>query len=137
MRSVARANGLAYAGLQWYGQCFGGNEVGYTQVGDGECNKPCPSGEMCGGAWRNSIYATGNAPPPSGGGMTPDSAVRGCAGWYWWSPVYQPDPGSCRAHCAQNGANACEWYANGDCYVEFGSGCYVQGGFPGWWAAVF
>jgi len=68
--------------------------------------------------------------------MQADSVVRGCASWSWWSPLYQPDPGSCYNYCAQNGANSCEWYANGDCYVEFGSGCYVQGGFPGWWAAV-
>lgn len=74
---------------------------------------------------------------PPGGSMQPDSAVRGCSNWSWWSPVYQPDPGSCHTYCAQNGANACEWYVNGDCYVEFGSGCSVQGGFPGWWAAVF
>lgn len=131
--NIARANGLAYAGLQWYGECWGGNELRYTQVGDWECNTPCASGQMCGGGWRNSIYATGSVP----GGMSPDSAVRGCSDWYWWSPVYRPDPASCHAYCAQNGANACEWYANGDCYVEFGSGCYVQGGFPGWWASVF
>lgn len=136
--NLARANGLAYAGLQWYGQCWGGNELRYAQVGEGECNTPCPSGQTCGGAWRNSIYATGTAPPPPGGGMQSDSAVRGCSDWTWWSPVYQPDPGSCYAHCAQNGADSCEWNVNGDCYVEFASGgCYVQGGFPGWWAAVF
>lgn len=137
--SLARGNGLAYAGLQWYGECWGGNELRYTQVGEGECNTPCASGEPCGGAWHNSIYATGSAPPPPpGGSMQPDSAVRGCSSWSWWSPVYQPDPGSCYTYCAQNGANACEWNANGDCYVEFASGgCYVQGGFPGWWAAVF
>lgn len=135
--SLARANGLAYAGLQWYGECWGGNELRYTQVGEGECNTPCASGQTCGGSWRNSIYATGTATPPPGGGMQANSAVRGCSGWYWWSPVYQPDPGSCYTYCAQNGANACEWNGNGDCYVEFGSGCSVQGGFPGWWAAVF
>jgi hypothetical protein len=135
----ARGSGLAYVGLQWYGECWGGNELRYTQVGEGECNTPCPSGETCGGAWRNSIYATGTTPPPPppGGGMQADSAVRGCSNWSWWSPVYQPDPGSCHSYCAQNGANVCEWYGNGDCYVEFGSGCSVQGGFPGWWAAVF
>jgi len=134
----ARANGLAYAGLQWYGQCWGGNELRYTQVGAQECNTPCPSGQICGEAWRNSIYATGNTPPPPGGGMQADSAVRGCSDWTWWSPVYQPDPGACYNHCAQNGANSCEWNVNGDCYVEFASGgCSVQGGFPGWWSAVF
>jgi WSC domain len=137
--NLARANGLAYAGLQWYGQCWGGNELRYTQVAAGECNTPCPSGQICGGAWRNTIYATGNTPPPPPpGGMQADSAVRGCSNWSWWSPVYQPDAGACSNHCAQNGADACEWNVNGDCYVEFASGgCFVQGGFPGWSAAVF
>lgn len=131
----ARDNGLSFAGLQWYGECWGGNELRYWQVGDGECNTPCASGQTCGGGWRNSIYATGLTQPPLGT-MQPDSAVRGCSNWSWWSPVFQPDPGSCLSYCAQNGADACEWYQNGDCYVEFGSGCHVQGGFPGWWAAV-
>jgi uncharacterized protein (DUF2345 family) len=57
----AAAAGYAYAGVQWYGECWVGNTLGYTQVADSECNTPCnanPS-EMCGGAWRNSIYRTG------------------------------------------------------------------------------
>ena len=64
--AAARGQGYAYAGLQWYGQCFAGNSLGYSRVGDGECNTPCnarPS-QMCGGAWRNSIYGTGGNPPP-------------------------------------------------------------------------
>ena len=143
--NLARANGLAYAGLQWHGECWGGNELRYTAVGAQECNTQCPSGQYCGGSWRNSVYATGASappppppPPPPGGGMQADSAVRGCSDWSWWSPVFQPDPGACHAYCAQNGADSCEWFQNGDCYVEFASGgCFVQGGFPGWWAAVF
>lgn len=58
----AASAGYAYAGVQWYGECHAGNTVGYTQMPDAECNTPCnanPS-EMCGGAWRNSIYRTGN-----------------------------------------------------------------------------
>ncbi len=64
--AAARGQGYAYAGLQWYGQCFAGNSLGYSRVGDAECNTPCnasPS-QMCGGAWRNSIYGTGGNPPP-------------------------------------------------------------------------
>jgi hypothetical protein len=58
---AARGAGYAYAGLQWYGQCFGGTAPAYSQVGDEECNTPCDAdpSQMCGGAWRNSIYATG------------------------------------------------------------------------------
>lgn len=91
-----------------------------------------PPGWTCGQP--RPLYYT---PPPPPSGMQADSAVRGCSNWSWWPPVYQPDPDACYAYCAQNGANACEWYVNGDCYVEFGSGCYVEGGFGGWWAAVF
>lgn len=40
--NLARANGLAYAGLQWYGQCWGGNELRYTQVGEEECQYAVP-----------------------------------------------------------------------------------------------
>jgi hypothetical protein len=61
---MAAAAGYVYAGLQYYGQCFAGNKLGYTQVADAECNTLCnanPS-EVCGGAWLNSIYRTGDSP---------------------------------------------------------------------------
>jgi pimeloyl-ACP methyl ester carboxylesterase len=69
VESCAQASsqaGYAYAGVQYYGYCFAGNAIGYAQVGDGECNTRCDanSSEMCGGVWRNSIYAAGSAPPP-------------------------------------------------------------------------
>ncbi len=64
---AARGQNYLYAGLQWYGQCFAGDVLAYSRVDGAECNTPCnaaPS-QMCGGAWRNSIYATrGNPPPP-------------------------------------------------------------------------
>jgi hypothetical protein len=66
---TCRNQGYAYAGSQYYDQCFCGNALGYSQVSDAECNTPCNSGGgYCGGAWRNSIYATG-ASPPCGNGM--------------------------------------------------------------------
>lgn len=62
---AARARGFPYAGLQFYGQCYAGNMLGYGRVPDdrdkAECNTPCnanPS-QTCGGVWRNSVYATG------------------------------------------------------------------------------
>jgi hypothetical protein len=57
-RALAASYGYTYAGLQYYGYCFAGNVLGYTQVADSECNTPCTadSTSMCGGAWRNSIY---------------------------------------------------------------------------------
>jgi hypothetical protein len=64
-RQAAYNAGYTYAGVQYYGYCFGGNTLGYALVSDSECNTPCTSngGQMCGGAWRNSIYATGYVPP--------------------------------------------------------------------------
>lgn len=37
-RAAARARGLTCAGLQYYGQCFGGNELRYAKVDDAECS---------------------------------------------------------------------------------------------------
>ena len=65
--SPPRARGLAVAGLQYYGECWGGSAAGYAPAPESECNTPCTAkpSEMCGGGWRNSIYATGvSAPPP-------------------------------------------------------------------------
>jgi pimeloyl-ACP methyl ester carboxylesterase len=64
-KQAAYNAGYRYAGLQYYGYCFGGNTLGYTLVPDNECNTPCTSnpGQICGGPWRNSIYATGYVPP--------------------------------------------------------------------------
>ena len=64
--AAAFSQGYVYAGLQWYGQCFAGNSLGYSRVSDAECNTPCNAApwQMCGGGWRNSIYATGGGPPP-------------------------------------------------------------------------
>jgi hypothetical protein len=74
--------GFAYAGVQWYGQCFAGNTVGYARVPDGQCNTLCTSNpnEVCGGGWRNSIYKSGFQPPsitinPSTATATPRQTV--------------------------------------------------------------
>jgi len=52
--------GLLYGGLQSYGYCFGGNNLGRYQVPESQCNTPCTANpnEMCGGAFRNSIWST-------------------------------------------------------------------------------
>jgi hypothetical protein len=73
---TCRNQGYAYAGSQWYDQCFCGNALAYTQVSDAECNTPCSyGGGYCGGAWRNSIYATGAPPPPPPPPPTPTGAM--------------------------------------------------------------
>jgi hypothetical protein len=72
------AAGYRYAGLQWYGECFCGQDLANELRPDGECNTPCVdgSGAACGGAWRNSIYAT-----QGGGGET----ARLNPGEYLWA----------------------------------------------------
>ena len=83
-----------------------------------------------------SLLLAGPLCAPAAAQMQPNSAIRGCTNPIVWNPIYKPDAASCYAHCSQNAAKACEWKQNGNCYVEFGSGCYVQGGNPGWWAAL-
>ncbi|HTP24828.1 MAG TPA: WSC domain-containing protein, partial [Anaeromyxobacteraceae bacterium] len=67
--AAAKARGYAYAGVQYYGQCFAGNTPGFSKVADSQCNEPCSanSSEMCGGFWRNSIYATTSTSSTGGG----------------------------------------------------------------------
>jgi Phosphate-induced protein 1 conserved region/WSC domain len=54
-------NGYRYVGLQYYGECWAGNAIGYALDSPAQCNTPCSanSGETCGGVWHNSIWSTG------------------------------------------------------------------------------
>ncbi|HEY6249830.1 MAG TPA: WSC domain-containing protein, partial [Candidatus Angelobacter sp.] len=56
----AANSGLLYAGLQYGGECFGGNNLGRYPVPEEQCNTPCSANpaEMCGGDFRNSIWST-------------------------------------------------------------------------------
>jgi hypothetical protein len=82
---TARANGYVFAGLQFFGHCFAGNDLGYSQVDESECNTPCDANnfEFCGGGWRNSIYSSGlvaipyGVGPPTGGGGNPNAGGPG------------------------------------------------------------
>lgn len=62
----AYAEGFRYAGLQFQGQCFGGNVLPPHPANRSECEtttcSAAPS-EYCGGVWRNSVFATGVTPP--------------------------------------------------------------------------
>ncbi len=69
-------------------------------------------------------------------GMAANSAVRGCSGYQESNVGYRADANACLDTCAAAGADACEWSVDGTCYVERGSGCFVQGGYSGWYAAV-
>lgn len=64
--SMCAGAGHAYAGTQFFDNCFCGDELRYEQRPETECDTPC-SGDAnawCGGAWRNSIVATGAGSPP-------------------------------------------------------------------------
>jgi len=53
-------SGYHYAGLQYYDQCYCGDDFDtYGQVDDESCSDPCSgnSAQMCGGDWLNSVYA--------------------------------------------------------------------------------
>jgi len=87
-----------YSGSQYFGECFCGNNLGYTQVADTECNTPCNSGGgFCGGAWRNSIFTTGSTgEPPCGNGRCDfgedcNSCPSDCGG-DCFPPVPGPEP---------------------------------------------
>ena len=63
-----RARGFAFAGTQYSSYCFCGNRFGQTGT-SASCNMPCTGnpGEICGGAWANSVYWTGIGAPPAHG----------------------------------------------------------------------
>jgi hypothetical protein len=55
----AAKGGFKYAGLQYGGECWAGNDVGmYGKRPDGECQMPCRKdpARKCGAGWRNSVY---------------------------------------------------------------------------------
>jgi hypothetical protein len=59
---LARERGYRYSAVQWYEQCWGGNDITpYTTQGQasaGTCSTPCkgnPS-QVCGGPCANAIY---------------------------------------------------------------------------------
>ncbi|XP_078579507.1 apolipoprotein(a)-like isoform X2 [Branchiostoma floridae x Branchiostoma japonicum] len=57
--------GYAYAGTQYYEECWCGNERHFSRIGrqrnDEQCNTPCQGNEEenCGGPWRLSVYKVG------------------------------------------------------------------------------
>jgi len=56
---MAMDAGYQYVGMQYRGECFGGNSVGkYGKRPDKECNMKCKhdNSRMCGGGWRNSVF---------------------------------------------------------------------------------
>ena len=63
--NACEAQNFPYFGVQAGGHCFCGNSFGKHGSGlESECNRKCKTSEseICGGSWRNSVYATGVAP---------------------------------------------------------------------------
>ncbi len=110
----------------------GGSGEGTTGGDDGSGSGAGSGGDDDGG----ETGGTGGHTSTSFAAMTGDAAVRGCTNYVEWPPVFQATASDCVHYCASAGADACEWNEAGSCYVEFGAGCYVQGGFSGWYAAV-
>jgi len=69
--SECRNRGFLYAGTQYSNYCFCGNQYGRSGLAPVPpgCDTPCSgnAGEMCGGAWANSVYWTGVTAPPAQG----------------------------------------------------------------------
>jgi hypothetical protein len=59
-KQLARNRGKRFAGLQFGGECWVGDDPGISTT-PGECDMLCPGpqdGTLCGGYWRNSVYDT-------------------------------------------------------------------------------
>jgi hypothetical protein len=101
--------------------------------GGGQVVDAAPSAR---GSYETFVFFT---PPPTTpiSNMQQNSAIRNCTDFSYSLAAYLPGPTECYNRCSADGANACEWEESSRaCFVEFGSGCTVQGGFGGWWAAV-
>ena len=66
-KNRCKAKGYIYAGVQWYEQCFCGNEFGKHGISpnQGDCKTKChdKEGNICGGGWRNNVYLSGLVEP--------------------------------------------------------------------------
>jgi hypothetical protein len=101
--------GHHYAGVQWYGECWCGDGVGYDLRPDSECNTPCSgdSSQMCGGGWRNSIYFI-----PEYVGCYTDSSTRALPVFKGYR--YDMTPQKCVALCEGYGYAGVQWH--GECW---------------------
>ena len=123
--AAARARGLLYAGLQYGGQCFAGNTLGYQKAKPADegtaCRMKCSadSSQDCGGIWFNTVYSTGLALTS----QPPASAYQGCFEdrENRALPVVLMPSGATAASCYNAAKNAGYLYAglqwNGQCYA--------------------
>ncbi len=73
---LAIFQGTTYAAVQNWDQCFCGDSYGgQGEAPESDCNQPCKgdSSQMCGGAWRNSVYQTGKGYLTSQPGIKTDN----------------------------------------------------------------
>ncbi|HEX4416851.1 MAG TPA: WSC domain-containing protein [Kofleriaceae bacterium] len=79
--AAAAKAGYSYAGLQYYGQCFAGNSLGYSRLSESSCNTACTAngGEACGGSWANSVYQIIRPAAPAGVAGLPQGLTGGLA----------------------------------------------------------
>jgi len=63
---AAKTGGFTYAGLQYGGECWAGNNIGQVLTPN-SCTMPCSGNklEICGDIWHNSIYLAVPVPPVS------------------------------------------------------------------------
>lgn len=134
-------NSFSYAGTEWGGECYCGNELtdGTVQAADGDCSKSCvgDANTVCGGAGRLNLYKLkdGMANPGPGKMLptTPDAAFPAPTdGWdalgCWFDPVIPRALSGARftsdaltpALCAQGCASRGFAYAG----AEVGAECY-------------
>jgi len=80
-----RSHKYKYAGVQYTTECFCGNTPPDADliVADKECSRTCPgdSKKICGGTWRQNVYATGyedGAPFPPGHSCDCSYTLGGC-----------------------------------------------------------
>ena len=57
-KEYCHARGWALAGVEWYTECFCGNEAPTNMISDSECDRPCggDNAQMCGGAWALNVH---------------------------------------------------------------------------------
>ncbi len=67
-RAFCAGRGFAYAGVQYFKECFCGNSYGrYGNINTSECNTRCVGneGQLCGGGWALGVWRTSGLPQPS------------------------------------------------------------------------
>jgi hypothetical protein len=130
--AACAAKGYSIAGMQYYTQCFCGNEVvngGKLADNENQCNTPCGgnANQMCGGPNRFTIYSKGEPTvygPPAPAPTVGNWKYQGCAldnvndeRTFPWQLIFNNQtPKQCLDTCAKFGYAAAG--------MEYGIECY-------------